>query len=496
MKRMMTLLLSLCLLAGMMSLVFAEEAKAAREDHLVVTHHTAVIQGKEIAYTVTAGTMAMDNELGQYDLFFTAYTMDGLENPAERPITFAWNGGPGVASMFVNLGFMGPERMDLDGNGMLKQVPSGTIPNDYSLLDLTDLVFVDPVGTGFSRAAGNTDPKVFYHYDNDFTSIGEFIRVYVNRNGRWASPKYIAGESYGTVRNAGVARYLQDEAHMNLNGIMMISTANNFATLEFTPGNELPFVTFFPTYAATAWYHKKAAEHFLAMSLEDFMKEARTFAEETYQPALFRGSRLTVEERRDLAEKMAGYIGLSPEDIEGQNLRVTNDFFCSHLLKDRKLMAGRVDSRYTGPVVSGSLEDGDADPSMTGMTEAFVGAFNEVLTRKLNYQTNLRYEAMSNEVNGKWDQSHFTNSMLSQESMIHDCMSKNTFMKVWVVCGYYDLATPFFAAEWTYSHLFLNEDIRKNLSFTYYPAGHMFYLHEPSLKQFRQDAEAWFGGNR
>ena len=493
MKKTLSLLLCLCLMGSLVSLVSAEEAGEAQQDRLSVTRHNAVIQGREIAYTVTAGTLAMTLPQGQCDMFFTAYTLDGVEDPASRPVTFAWNGGPGAASAFVNLGFMGPERVEFDENGKVLRVPSRVIPNDCSLLDLTDLVFIDPVGTGYSRAAEGTEPKAFYSYSDDIASVSEFIRLYVSRNGRWASPKYLAGESYGTVRNAGVADYLLNKAHMALNGIMMISSANNYGADEFKPGNDLPYVSFFPTYAAIAWYHKKAADSFLAMSLEDFMREARAFAEGEYQAALFRGDRLDTEEKEALAAKMSEYIGLDRQLILRQNLRINGDTFCTGLLSDEALVVGRIDGRYSGPAVSGSMEDGDADPSMAGIVEAYTAAISDVIGRGLGYQTDLSYEILSDEVNEKWDFSPFSNRYLSQEKMIHDCMSKNPFMKVWVVCGYYDLATPFFAAEWTYGHLFLNEEFKKNLSFTYYPAGHMFYLHQASLEQFRRDAEKWFG---
>ena len=277
----MAMLLICCLLTAFLPSAFAETAQ--REDRLSVTHHTTEIQGKEIAYTVTAGTMAMSTSLGDYDLFFTAYTLDGVEDPAARPITFAYNGGPGVAAAFVNLGLMGPDNILLDADGMITQVPTGYGPNPYSLLDLTDLVFIDPVGTGYSRAAGGTDPKVFYSYPTDNQSVGDFILQYINRNQRWASPKYLAGESYGTVRTAGVCDYLMQMGYMNLNGLMMISSANNFGSVEFTDGNDLPYATYLPTCAAIAHYHGKAAQTYLDMELEDFLDEVRTFAGGEYE---------------------------------------------------------------------------------------------------------------------------------------------------------------------------------------------------------------------
>ena len=506
MRKLLSLLLILCLLLP--AAVLGEEAAPAEtapadaasaadaqaapgQDNLSVTRHTATIAGKQIDYTATAGTMAMETELGKYEIFFIAYTVDGTEDYSKRPVTFAFNGGPGSASLWLNLGLLGPERIDLSDEGMLKQAVTGTKPNEYSILDMTDLVFIDPVGTGFSGVLPGTDEETFYTYDNDITSVGDFIRLYVSRYGRWSSPKYVAGESYGTTRAIGVCDYLRDTHHLNLNGLILISTANDFAALETTPGNEMPYVHFLPSFAAAAWYHKKAAEQYLNMSLEDYLEEVKAFASGEYLSALYRGSRLSGEEKKDIAEKMAGYIGLNQDYILKHNLRLDLEDFAPELLGDQKLMIGRIDSRYTGPVVEGSLGSGSSDPSSLGISEAFAGAMNDYVARELQYTTDKPYEVLSNEINKQWD-FNTKNQALAQEDVIYKDMSANQFLKVWVVCGYYDLATPFYAAEWVYSHIFLNEELEKNLTFSYYPAGHMFYLLSSSLADFRKDAEAWF----
>ncbi len=492
MKKVLSVLLACCLLMLSLPAALSEvTATASREDRLSVTRHTATIQGKEIAYTATAGTMAMSTDLGDYDMFFTAYTLNDVDDPAARPITFAYNGGPGAASVFISLGLLGPDRLSLDENGNFTKVPTGYENNAYSLLDLTDLVFIDPVGTGYSRAAGETNPEVFYSYGSDIRSVGDFIIRYINRNQRWASPKYLAGESYGTVRTAGLCDYLMGTGFLNLNGLMMISSINNYASVAFSDGNELPYAGYLPTYAAIAHYHGKVADPYREMSLEAFLDEVRTFAGSEYWSALFRGSRLTPEETEALADKMTGYIGLKKELILQKNLRIDMDTFCTQLLSDEKLVVGRVDGRFTGPAVAGSLEDATADPSAT-TNNAYIEAIRDLYTRKLQVQSDLPYEALSLDVNRAWGFPECENAVLSQEKILHDCMSKNPLMKVWVICGYYDQATPFFAAEWTYSHLFLESNLQNNLSFTYYPSGHMFYQHGPSLQQFRQDAEAWY----
>jgi len=492
MKKGLALLLIIFLMTACLTAAAEAVDSAPREDRLVVTHHTATIQGQEIAYTATAGTMAMSTALGDYDLFFVAYTLDGVEDPASRPITFAYNGGPGAASAYINLGLLGPDHLSLDEEGKIARVPTGYEPNDCSLLDLTDLVFIDPVGTGYSRAAGETDANVFYSYPTDIQSVGDFIIQYINRNQRWASPKYLAGESYGTTRTAGLCSYLMEQCHVNLNGLMMVSSINNYASAHFGEGNDLPYAGFLPTYAAIAHYHGKVADEYRDVELEAFLDEVRDFAGGEYWSALFKGSRLMDDEKGALAEKIAGYTGLKKELILRKNLRIDMDTFCTELLGDQNLFVGRVDGRYTGPAVAGSIEDAVADPSAT-TTVAYIEAAQDLYTRKLQYRADVSYEALSLAVNAAWTFPGQQNAILSQERILHDCMSKNPLMKVWVICGYYDLATPFFAAEWTYSHLFLSEDLQDNLSFTYYPSGHMFYQHEPSLRQFRADAEAWFG---
>ena len=493
MKKLVSLLLILCLVLPAAAL--GEEEAAPLKDKLVETSHSTGIAGKQIGYTATAGTIAMETSLGQYEIFFTAYTLDGVEDAAQRPVTFAFNGGPGSASLWLHMGLLGPERIDLSEDGMIEQIPVGSKANEFSILDMTDIVFIDPVGTGFSRALPGTEQDTFYTYDNDLASVGDFIRLYISRYGRWASPKFLAGESYGTTRAVGLCDYLLKTHHLNLNGIILVSTANDFGALIEGPGNEMPYVHYLPSFAAAAWYHRKADAKYLDMALEEYLDEVRSFAAGEYLSALYRGSRITAEEQEALAEKIAGYIGVSREFVLKHNLRVPMGEFCPELLADRKLMIGRTDSRYTGPVIEGSLDDGTSDPSSTGISEAFSAVFNNYVSQVLNYHTDMPYEMLSLDVNGKWNYNH-DNSMVAQEDIIRDCMGANPKMKIWVLCGYYDLATPFYGAEWVYSHIFLNDELKGNLSFTYYPAGHMFYLHEPSLEQFRKDAEAWFSQAR
>ena len=297
---------------------------------------------------------------------------------------------------------------------------------------------------------------------------------------------------YGTTRAVGLCDYLLSQHHMNLNGLLLISSINDFSSIEAAPGNDLPYINYLPSFAASAWYHHRLDEKYQSMELTDLLEEVRSFASGEYQSALYKGTRMTDAELDAVAASLSSYIGLSKEKILDSNLRITLNDFCSGLLRDQQLMIGRIDSRYTGPVTTGSLEDGESDPSSTGISEAFAGAYNDYVTRVLKFKTDKPYTVLSLDVNQRWDFG-YSNSVLMQQEVIRDCMSKNELLKVWVVCGYYDLATPFYAAEWVYSHLFLNEELKPNLQFTYYPAGHMFYLHEPSLQQFRKNAEEWYG---
>ena len=486
----------LCLTAVLTAAVPADaRASEAPEDNIVTTKHTALIQGKELSYTARTGTMVLESGDSSCEIFYTDYTLDGVEDPSERPVTFAFNGGPGSCSMYVHVGCLGPRRIDVDENGDPKSLPLGMTDNRNSLLDLTDLVFIDAVGTGYSRSLEDSD-DAFIGYDNDVRTFGDFIRAYVSRNGRWGSRKYVAGESYGTPRAAGVCKYLSDTYTMNLNGLILISSINDFSAVVFEDGNDLPYASFIPTFAADAWYHGMLSQEYQDMELEDYLEEVRSFVEDEYVPALFRGSRNTEEETDALAEKYAGYTGLEKEYVLRSNLRIALDDFLIELMKDKKLAVGRLDGRITGPVTSGSLDNGESDPSDISFGLSFGSTFNDYLSGELEFQADRPYIPASPDINANWTfPIDSWGGYLSQEGILHDCISQNPFLKVWVLCGYYDGATPFYSAEYTFSHVFLNDDLKENLSFTYYPCGHMIYMEKESFDKFRSDAEEWYGGN-
>lgn len=470
-----------------------DSAQAPLQDHLVTTSHSAMIHGQLVDYTAVAGTMVVDTEGGKCEIFFTAYTVEDGGDTAQRPLTFVFNGGPGSSSEWMHMGFLGPRRIVFDDDGQPTQFPAAIGDNEYSVLDMTDLVFIDPVGTGYSRPAEGAELKNFIGYENDNRTVGDFIRLYVSRYGRWSSPKYVAGESYGTIRAIGMCKYLSEKYALGLNGIMLISSVNDFTTMMEQTPSDYTYALYLPTYAADAWYHGCLAPDYQNMELDAFLKEVRAFAGGEYLSALFKGRSLDETARDEVAARIAAYTGLDKKDVLKANLRVLYWDFCEKLLSDKGLVIGRIDGRYTGPATGGSMADGDADPSMAALDNVFGTAVNQYIIDELGFHTDRHYEPISLSINEKWTYPSTETGGFSQEKIIYEAMSKNRFLKVWVLCGYYDMATPFFAAEWVYDHVFLNKDYEKNLQFTYYPSGHMIYMHKQSLERFRDQAEDWYG---
>lgn len=460
------------------------------EDNIITTKHEAVIQGETVSYTAETGTMVLESGGYECEIFYTAYLLDDVENPSERPITFAFNGGPGASSFYLNFGCLGPRRAEIDEKGYAKTLPAQIVDNENSVLDMTDLVFIDPVGTGYSRAFNEDETGEFLGYDNDIRSVGDFIRQYINRKKRWGSKKYIAGESYGTTRAVGVCDYLVDNYSMFINGLMLVSSINDFSSVMGGIGNEKPYVTYIPTYAADAWYHGRLSKEYQDMELDEYLNEVRSFVEDELEPALFIGRKISKERKDGVAEKLAGYIGLSKEYILEKNLRIDLDDFMVELLSDEKLVIGRYDGRITGPVMSGDPTDDANDPSSSSTDIALVNTYQQYVTDELGYETDTPFIPLNLEVNNKWW--GYPESNPAQEEVVYAAMSKNPFLKIWVLCGYYDAATPFYAAETVYNHVFLSDDRQDNLQFTYYPSGHMIYMEKDSFDKFRKDAEDWY----
>jgi carboxypeptidase C (cathepsin A) len=468
-----------------------EPPKPELKDEIIETDHTVVIGGAIIEYRATTGRLVMKDDAGKAKatIFFIAYTRKNVEDVGRRPLTISFNGGPGSSSVWLHLGLLGPRRVlsgDVDNP---VSPPYRLANNDYSLLDLTDLVFVDPVSTGYSRPAPGEEAKQFHGLEQDIESVGEFIRLYVTRYKRWSSPKFLIGESYGTTRAAGLAGYLQTRHGMFLNGLMLVSAILNFQTATFTPGNDLPYVVHLPTYAATAWYHHKLAPE-LQASLEQTLAEAAAFAAGDYLLALFQGDALAPERRAAVAQQLARLTGLSLDYVERANLQIEILRFCKELLRDQRRTVGRLDSRFTGIDRDAVGENFSYDPSYSVIQGAYAGAFNSYICEELRFTSDLPYELLAG-LYESWDYSKHQNKFADVSETLRAAMTQNPALQVIIANGYFDFATPYFATEYTVNHLNLDPALRSNLRLTYYPAGHMMYVHEPSLQQLRADLAAF-----
>jgi carboxypeptidase C (cathepsin A) len=470
------------------------------EEGVVETTHEVTIGGETVEYTASAGRLLLKEEEGKKraSFFFTAYTRNGVEDPATRPIVFSFNGGPGSSSVWLHLGAFGPRRVLMDEDGFRVPPPGRLVPNEHSILDVADLVFIDPVGTGYSRAIPNEEAKDFHHFKKDIHSVGEFIRSYLSRHERWASPKFLAGESYGTTRSAGVAAHLFTRHGLYFNGLVLVSSILNFqtagfdrSTWTFARGNDLPYVVFLPTYAASAWYHGRLDDDLQGLPLREFLDRVEEFAANEYTLALFQGDRLPDDRYEEVAATVARYTGLGVDYVKRYDLRVEIMRFCKELLRDRNRTIGRIDSRYTG---IDRFKDGDsfeADPSIDSTMGIYTSALNDYVRRELGYESDLPYEILSTETNQRWDYEDFKNAYVDVSESLRETMSRNPHMKVLVANGYYDLATPHFATEYTFSHMGLDPEIRQNVSMTYYEAGHMMYAHVPSLARLGDDVRGF-----
>ena len=456
------------------------------EEKISRTRHVITLDGQQIPYTATAGTLVLRAEDGKprASVFHIAYTRNGVKDPAERPITFAFNGGPGAAAVKLHLAAFGPRRVELDPEGFPLPPPSRLVENQESILDVTDLVFVDPVSTGFSRPAPGVDAKEFHGLENDIESMAEFIRLWITRNGRWASPKFLAGESYATTRVAGLSEHLVTRHGMRLNGVILISVLLNHQDHRFHIGNDMPFLTFLPTYTAAAWYHRKLTPE-LSGDLHRTLEKVERFAVEEYGPALLEGDRLPAGRRRQIAEKLARYTGLSADYVLRSNLRVEHFRFCKELLRDRRLTIGRIDARFTVTDLDAVGEYGEFDPSLTHLSAPFLEATLDYLHRELGYrEDHLVYERLSQKV-FPWQYPEGRYANLAERLRL--ALMKNPAMKVLVASGYYDLATPYFAAAYTVAHMGLSEADRQRVRFAYYDSGHMHYIRREDHRKFKKD---------
>ncbi|HYR74264.1 MAG TPA: hypothetical protein VEM96_00345 [Pyrinomonadaceae bacterium] len=456
------------------------------EEPPIVSRHEIKAAGRILRYTATVGMMPIKNRDGETEarIFFMAYTLDDAGGRGRRPLTFSFNGGPGSASVWLHLGAIGPKRVRMNSDGTMPAPPYELVDNDQTWLNQTDLVFIDPVGTGYSRAVRPDLASQFFGLNGDIESVGEFIRMYLTRYERWTSPLFLAGESYGTTRASALSGYLVDRG-IALNGIVLISTIMNFATTNFAAGNDLPYELFLPSYAATAWYHKLPPD-LQARSVQDVVAEVERWAASDYTLALEKGDRLTPQERQDVVAKLSRYTGLDSRFIDNANLRVSLNLFRKELLRSERRTIGRLDARFKGFDSNFATDSPDFDASEAAIRPPYTSTFNNYVRTELGYKTDLEYYILGGGITSPWNWGT-NNNYVDTSVALRTALAKNPYLKIFVAMGYYDMATPYFAAEYTLHHISLDPLLLKNFSTGYYEAGHMMYIDEKSLGQMRAD---------
>ena len=455
---------------------------------LVVTKHTITVHGSTLAYTATAGTLPIKDDNGELEgkLFFVAYTKDGAD-PGTRPVTFAYNGGPGSASLYLHLGCLGPRRIVLNKDGTMPAPPFRVTDNEETWLDKTDVVMIDAMGTGYSRLAKPEYGPKFYGVQGDLVGFGEFIREYLGKNHRFGSPVFLAGESYGGIRTAGLAGYLLNNG-IALNGAIIISGVMNYGVISSGRGNDAPYIGFLPSMTAVAWYHKKLGNKFA--TVEDAVAASEKFCDGEYSHALMAGGSLSPAETKAVAAKLASLTGLSETFCLNSHLRIDDGEFFKELLRDQGKTIGRYDARFLGQDAREVGDSTDYDPSDSEITPVFNSMVNDYLERELNFESDDRYR-MNNYGGARWDYGTRQGYADTSESL-RQALVQNTHMKLMFVCGYYDLACPQWGTHYTVNHMDLGPAQLKRISWSYYPSGHMVYIDQTCREKLHKDIDAFY----
>ncbi len=487
MKKNSYLFLSLIFLSAF-SVVHSQTTDSSRIPAVFksVTKHSATIAGKLVNYTVIAGTIITKKDGEPVALFgYTAYTKDGETDFTKRPITFAYNGGPGTSSMWLHIGILGPRKVVVNDVETIPTPPYKIEDNDNSILDVTDIVFIDPIGTGISKAIGKAKNKDFWGVEQDIISVSNFIKQYVTENDRWNTPRFLLGESYGTLRSAGVVDYLQEVLHLSMNGVILVSNILDYHLADNK--SDLNYALLLPSYAAAAWYHNKVANK--PASLEVYLKEVEKYANDEYTLALMKGDQLSEAEKLNVAIKLSNYTGLSKEYILDANLRVSSSHFRQQLLRDEHMTIGRLDTRFKSINQDPLSEDASYDPQGSAIGPVFVSMFMDYYYRDLKVDKSLAYQISSDEAFKEWDWTHFSGSWVpATTGNLAEAMSHNPQLKVLVLNGYYDMAnTMYFGSEYVFDHMGLEKKIKQNIINKYYEAGHMMYINAAAAKQFKKD---------
>jgi len=455
-------------------------------DQISVTEHEILVRGEPLRYRASAGTMLLKDEAGkpQANFFFVAYDRQPEAEPSERPVTFVFNGGPGAAAVWLHLGTAGPMRIDLNDDGLPGPPPFKLAPNEDTWLAATDLVFIDPVSTGFSRAAEGVDPKQFFGVQEDVQSVGQFIRLYLTRYERWASPVFVAGESYGTTRGAALSEHLLERYGIVLNGLILVSSILDFSTVSGDAAS-LPEALFLPTYFMTAAHHARVPED-LRDEPAKHLGDLESWSINEYLPALAMGDQLPADRRAEIIKQLERYTGLDAQIIDRANLRISPGLFQKNVLGDPRKVVGRFDGRVTGTDPEPLNPWPSIDPSYSLYFPVYSGSFNAYVRRDLNFRSDLPYEVISARVQ-PWNWERGGRTQVDVTGDLSDAMRKNPHMKVLFASGYHDIATPFFATDYTIRQLDLPPELRKNIEHLYYPGGHMMYHLAASRRKLGQD---------